>query len=85
MKSLSVKLVLITVLLQLCLSVLEVNAGGGGGTGGPVGEEVRNENDLRFGDLLVFPDENYNHYAVYVGNQQFTGKRAGQNIFEMSM
>ncbi|ROI37103.1 hypothetical protein DPX16_3041 [Anabarilius grahami] len=84
MKSLRVKLVLITVLLQLCLSVLEVNAVGRGGTGGAVGELVENENQLRFGDLLVFPDENYNHYAVYVGNEQFTGKRAGQNIFEMN-
>ncbi|KAK9951912.1 hypothetical protein ABG768_017785 [Culter alburnus] len=86
MKSLSVKLVLVTVLLQLSLSVLEVNAGGGAGgaAGGPVGELVQNENDLRFGDLLVFPGEGYNHYAVYVGNVQFDGKTAGQNIFHMT-
>ncbi|ROL14412.1 hypothetical protein DPX16_0116 [Anabarilius grahami] len=80
MKSLSVKLVLITVLLQLCLSVLEVNAGGGGrarpAAGGPVPQ---------FGDLIEFPRAGlYSHYGIFVGGEHFDKQGANDNIFEMT-
>ncbi|KAF4094776.1 hypothetical protein G5714_023854 [Onychostoma macrolepis] len=80
------KFVLIAVLLQLCLSVLEVNAGGkpvGASATGSVGEEV-NESQLQFGDLLVSLYEDINHYAVYVGGEVLEGKSPNQNIFEMT-
>ncbi len=51
------KLVLIAVLLQLCLSVLDVNAGGGASAGasagGSVGELV-NENQVRIKDFHIW-------------------------------
>ncbi|XP_048014593.1 phospholipase A and acyltransferase 2-like isoform X1 [Megalobrama amblycephala] len=81
MKSLSVKLVLVTVLLQLCLSVLEVNAGGGAGAR-PAAAGVAVPN---FGDLIKFPRTGYSHYGIFVGdgNVPLNG-RGDHNIFEMT-
>ncbi|XP_048014595.1 phospholipase A and acyltransferase 4-like [Megalobrama amblycephala] len=81
MKSLNVKLVLVTVLLQLFLSVLEVNAGGGAGARPPaVGVAVPH-----FGDLIEFPQGGYSHYGIFVGdgNVPLNG-RDDHNIFEMT-
>lgn len=46
------KFVFIAVLLQLCLSVLDVNAGSGALAGESVGEEV-NENQVRIKDFHI--------------------------------
>lgn len=44
--------------------------------------------EFEFGDLIAFPTCNclgksvYKHYAVYVGDKKFDGKKKEQNIFE---
>ncbi len=58
------KLVLIAVLLQLCLSVLDVNAGGGASAGGSVGEPV-NENQVRIKDFHIL-------YTLHIFIHSFT-------------
>lgn len=39
-----------------------------------------------FGDIIMFPRAIglYAHFAVYVGNEAFNGKKDGDDIFEFS-
>ncbi|KAK0136058.1 hypothetical protein N1851_028047 [Merluccius polli] len=38
--------------------------------------------EFQFGDIIAFPRKPYQHYAVWVGDENFEGKEPGENIFE---
>uniref|UniRef100_A0A8C4FAG9 LRAT domain-containing protein n=1 Tax=Dicentrarchus labrax TaxID=13489 RepID=A0A8C4FAG9_DICLA len=62
-------LVVFVVILQLSITIIDT------------------KDEFKFGDIIAFPSKlcncfTYTHYAVWVGDEYFEGKKPGQNIFE---
>ncbi len=66
------KFVVIAVLLQLCLSVLEVTS------------EPQFGDLIEFPQMIMVNKPVYSHYGIYVGHEHLEGKADDQNIFEMT-
>ncbi|XP_024272702.1 uncharacterized protein LOC112248121 [Oncorhynchus tshawytscha] len=78
----------LTFLLAILLFQLTISVKGGGSASKPDQQAQQADKQYTFGDIIRFNRKKagipYNHYAIYVGNHDITGKKPDQDIFHFS-